>query len=161
MLQGQCPSGHSRAAHSGCLVSFEVVQDNVVTERSQHFIFIYFKLFPPPSAGPPRPARPEGHGGVLDVRGRPHFSRFDPRPGRPHFSNFGPPAEQRPFCKTCLRSRGKGLVWPLWSATRGGGGWATLAGLTGAHLHSCALSISRFDPKVPHFIVARRGVVRA
>ena len=39
------------------------------------------------------------HGGVLDVRGRPHFSRFDPRPERPHFSNFGPPAVGRPFCK--------------------------------------------------------------
>ena len=24
------------------------------------------------------------HPGVVDVRGRPHFSRFDPRPGRPH-----------------------------------------------------------------------------
>ena len=30
------------------------------------------------------------HGGVLGVRGRPDFSRFDPRPGRSHFSNFGP-----------------------------------------------------------------------
>ena len=28
------------------------------------------------------------HPGVLDVRGRPHFSRFDPRPGTPHFSTF-------------------------------------------------------------------------
>ena len=36
--------------------------------------------------------------GVLGVRGRPDFSRFDPRRGRPHFSNFGPPAERRPFC---------------------------------------------------------------
>ena len=36
------------------------------------------------------------HGGVLGVRGRPDFSRFDPRPGRSHFSNFGPPAERRP-----------------------------------------------------------------
>ena len=39
------------------------------------------------------------HGGVLGVRGRPDFSRFDPRPGRSHFSNFGPPAERRPFCE--------------------------------------------------------------
>eukprot|EP00964_Phaeocystis_antarctica_P073418 scaffold45026_cov72-Phaeocystis_antarctica.AAC.6 len=38
------------------------------------------------------------HPGVLGVRGRPDFSRFDPRPERPHFSNFGPPAERRPFC---------------------------------------------------------------
>ena len=37
------------------------------------------------------------HPGVLDVRGRSDFSRFDPRPERPHFSNFGPPAERRPF----------------------------------------------------------------
>ena len=36
--------------------------------------------------------------GVVDVRGRADFSRFDPRPERPHFSNFGPPAERRPFC---------------------------------------------------------------
>ena len=35
-------------------------------------------------------------GAVVDVWGRPHFSRFDPPPGRPHFSNFGPPAEQIP-----------------------------------------------------------------
>ena len=39
------------------------------------------------------------HPGVVDVRGRPDFSRFDPRPARPHFSNFGPPAERRPFCE--------------------------------------------------------------
>ena len=37
------------------------------------------------------------HPGVLDIRGRSDFSRFDPRPERPHFSNFGPPAERRPF----------------------------------------------------------------
>ena len=30
------------------------------------------------------------HPGVLDIRGRSDFSRFDPRPERPHFSNFGP-----------------------------------------------------------------------
>ena len=29
------------------------------------------------------------HPGVLDVRGRRDFSRFDPRPQSPHFSNFG------------------------------------------------------------------------
>ena len=29
--------------------------------------------------------KPLLHPGVVDVRGRPHFSRFDPRPGRPHF----------------------------------------------------------------------------
>ena len=40
------------------------------------------------------------HPGVLDVRGRPHFSRFDPRPGTPHFSTFGRLAEQRPFCES-------------------------------------------------------------
>ena len=47
------------------------------------------------------------HRGVVDVRGRPDFSRFDPRPERPHFSNFGPPeesedlfVERRPFCET-------------------------------------------------------------
>ena len=39
------------------------------------------------------------HRGVLDIRGRRDFSRFDPSPGRPHFSNFGPPAERRPFCE--------------------------------------------------------------
>ena len=33
--------------------------------------------------------------GLLDVRGRSDFSRFDPRPERPHFSNFGPPTERR------------------------------------------------------------------
>ena len=38
------------------------------------------------------------HQGVVDVRGRTDFSRFDPRPERPHFSNFGPPAERRLFC---------------------------------------------------------------
>eukprot|EP00964_Phaeocystis_antarctica_P018828 scaffold10372_cov67-Phaeocystis_antarctica.AAC.3 len=37
--------------------------------------------------------------GVVDIRSRRDFSRFDPRPGRPHFSNFGPPAERRPFCR--------------------------------------------------------------
>ena len=37
------------------------------------------------------------HPGVVDVRGRSDFSRFDPRPERPHFSNFGPPVERRPF----------------------------------------------------------------
>jgi len=37
------------------------------------------------------------HPGVLDIRGRSDFSRFDPRPERPHFSNFGPPAERRPL----------------------------------------------------------------
>jgi len=37
------------------------------------------------------------HPGVLDVRGRSDFSRFDPRLERPRFSNFGPPAERRPF----------------------------------------------------------------
>ena len=40
---------------------------------------------------------PTLHPGVLDIRGRSDFSRFDPRPERPHFSNFGPPAERRPF----------------------------------------------------------------
>ena len=29
------------------------------------------------------------HPGVLDVRGRRDFSRFDPRPQSPHSSNFG------------------------------------------------------------------------
>ena len=43
--------------------------------------------------------RPARHPGVLGVRGRPDFSRFDPRPERPHFSNFGPPAERIPFCE--------------------------------------------------------------
>ena len=50
---------------------------------------------------------PLGHPGVVDVRGRSDFSRFDPRPERPHFGNFGPPAERRsffverrPFCET-------------------------------------------------------------
>jgi hypothetical protein len=42
----------------------------------------------------------KNHPGVLDVRGRSDFSRFDPRPERPRFSNFGPPAERRPFCET-------------------------------------------------------------
>ena len=38
------------------------------------------------------------HRGVLDIRGRRDFSRFDPSPGEaPLFSNFGPPAERRPF----------------------------------------------------------------
>ena len=33
--------------------------------------------------------------GVLDIRGRRDFSRFDPSPaGRPHFSNSGPPVER-------------------------------------------------------------------
>ena len=41
---------------------------------------------------------PFHHPGVLGVRDRPDFSRFDPRPERPHFSNFGPPAGRRPFC---------------------------------------------------------------
>ena len=44
-----------------------------------------------------RRAIPYEHPGVLDVRGRRDFSRFDPRPGKPHFSNFGPAAERRPF----------------------------------------------------------------
>ena len=39
------------------------------------------------------------HRGVVDVRGCPDFSRFDPRPERSHFSNFGLPAERRPFCE--------------------------------------------------------------
>jgi hypothetical protein len=54
-------------------------------------------------AGPTRSAewehgRPLGpsHPGVLDVRGRSDFSRFDPRPKRPQISNFGPPTERRP-----------------------------------------------------------------
>ena len=45
-----------------------------------------------------RYGKQDTHPGVVDVRGRPDFSRFDPRPERPHFSNFGPPAERRPFC---------------------------------------------------------------
>ena len=40
------------------------------------------------------------HPGVLDIRSRRDFSRFDPsRPGRPHFSKSGPPVERRPFCE--------------------------------------------------------------
>ena len=70
------------------------------------------------------------HPGVLDVRGRRDFSRFDPRPGRPHFSKFGQPAERRPFCekptfatfvptgKTCL------TYFSRFAAR-----WPTLAGL--------------------------------
>jgi hypothetical protein len=38
----------------------------------------------------------KAHPGVVGVRGRSDFSRFDPRPERLHFSNFGPPAERRP-----------------------------------------------------------------
>ena len=37
-----------------------------------------------------------GHPGVVDIRGRSDFSRFDPRPERPHFSDFGPPIVHRP-----------------------------------------------------------------
>ena len=44
-----------------------------------------------------QPSQPRTPGGVVDVRGRSDFSRFDPRPERPHFSNFSPPAERRPF----------------------------------------------------------------
>ena len=39
------------------------------------------------------------HGGVLGVRGRPDFSRFDPRPGRSHFSNFGAHLHQVHFSR--------------------------------------------------------------
>ena len=48
-------------------------------------------------SGPAPADRNRTHPGVVDVRGRSDFSRFDPRPERPHFSNFGPPAERRPF----------------------------------------------------------------
>ena len=35
--------------------------------------------------------------GVLDIRGRRDFSRFDPSPGRPHFSKSGPPVDAKTF----------------------------------------------------------------
>ena len=52
-----------------------------------------------PLIHPETPRRPRKnisckHPGVLDIRGRSAFSRFDPRPERPHFSNFGPPADR-------------------------------------------------------------------
>ena len=49
------------------------------------------------------------HPGVLGVRGRPDFSRFDPCPERPHFSNFGPPAELRPFCENSPQGQKMGF----------------------------------------------------
>ena len=99
------------------------------------------------------------HGGVLDVRGRPDFSRFDPRPGRPHFSNFGPPTERRPFCENSPKQRNTGYTWLFFRCTRvlpGFEPWfsrhgarrPTLAGL----VPICPRGhVSRFDPKVPHF----------
>ena len=62
----------------------------------------YFKPHPTPPLSPQseltsQPEPPLRHPGVLDIRGRSDFSRFDPSPERPRFSNFGPPAERRPF----------------------------------------------------------------
>eukprot|EP00964_Phaeocystis_antarctica_P019889 scaffold10965_cov57-Phaeocystis_antarctica.AAC.2 len=53
------------------------------------------------------------------MRGRQHFSRFDPRPRRPHFSNFGPPARRG------VTGKRPGLA--AWVGHEGW--WATLAGL--------------------------------
>ena len=44
------------------------------------------------------------HRGVVDVRGCPDFSRFDPRPERSHFSNFG----VRPRSEDFLRKQPAG-----------------------------------------------------
>eukprot|EP00964_Phaeocystis_antarctica_P007752 scaffold4173_cov54-Phaeocystis_antarctica.AAC.3 len=76
------------------------------------------------------------HPGVLGVRGRPDFSRFDPRPERPHFSNFGPPAGRRPFCENS--PQGQNLV-PICSRS-------TLADLT---------------PKYPTLVASTPGCRRA
>ena len=53
-------------------------------------------------------------GAVVDVWGRPHFSRFDPPPGRPHLSptlaTLVRPRSKDAFLEKGLQSRGKGLV---------------------------------------------------
>ena len=56
-----------------------------------------------------QPSQPRTPGGVVDVRGRSDFSRFDPRPERPHFSNFSPPTEQRPGSEGGAGGEGGGL----------------------------------------------------
>eukprot|EP00964_Phaeocystis_antarctica_P065769 scaffold39727_cov58-Phaeocystis_antarctica.AAC.3 len=55
------------------------------------------------------------HWGVVDVRGRRDFSRFDPRSGRPHFSNFvdNLSSGKRPGLATLVGCEGR---------------WATFAG---------------------------------
>ena len=57
------------------------------------------------------------HPGVLDVRGRSDFSRFDSRPERPHFSNFGPPAA--PTLATLLAA----WIEDLFAEAPVGAGW--------------------------------------
>ena len=54
-----------------------------------------------PNATPARDLRPPGGlRGVLDIRVRRDFGRFDPPPGEaPHFSKSGLPVERRPFCE--------------------------------------------------------------
>jgi len=106
------------------------------------------------------------HPGVLDVRSRRDFSRFDPSPEeRPHLSNFGVRA-RRPrapakghLLQQGLRSQETGLVMPQtpWSlAVLFGheGRWATLAGVWCPSVPGTRVT-SRFDPKVPHF--SRKG----
>ena len=65
-------------------------------------------------------------GGIVDIRSRRDFSRFDRRPERPHFSNFGPPAVGRPFCKKVFGHGEKAWFSGLVDHE---GRWATLAGL--------------------------------
>jgi hypothetical protein len=87
-----------------------------------------------------------GHRGVVDVRGRSDFSRFDPRPERPHFSNFGPPTERRPGGGGGLRCAEPTHFSRVDDCKRL---QATDFSRFGAHLY--LVHVSRFDPKVPHF----------
>ena len=92
----------------GCKVFIQIVLGRVAHTIHHRCILINFSCYYLPD-------RTYGfkyytvHGGVVDVRGRPDFSRFDPRPGRPHFSNFGPPTERRPFCKNSPKQRNTGV----------------------------------------------------
>ena len=93
------------------------------------------------------------HPGVVDIRGRRDFSRFDPSPEEgPHFSNFGPPAERRPFCKKVF-GLGEKAWFSRFGRPRGAVGHFS-RGLGCPSVPGTRVT-SRFDPKVPHF--SRKG----
>jgi hypothetical protein len=85
-----------RSANEENVHQTEMLEDPLIIVRGKELVA------PDPTAcdhhpaawsGPAPADRNRTHPGVVDVRGRSDFSRFDPRPERPHFSNFGPPAE--------------------------------------------------------------------
>ena len=103
------------------------------------------------------------HPGVLDVRSRRDFSRFDPSPEeRPHLSNFGPPGARGARTPFATRSSVSGnrpghapnpMEFSRFGRPRGAVGHFS-RGLGCPSVPGTRVT-SRFDPKVPHF--SRKG----